>query len=323
MDVLLSFYPTVSALCEKLTVEELKNVSVLSEAWWEITSQMVVNRTMLTISRGHEEEAKRLKRNYQFLKIQWSEKEMKHKKIFIPRSCVHIEFYDILYDKDIEELLSLKHLKHLKINRADVCSKYTMEQLKLGLKSFKMGTGNTFLQNLLTANNETLEEVYIKFKTKNNFLKNQGFRNLRCLKFALTEENATDLEEFLMSHAHLELLKLNVHTHSVNFLSFLEMNSSRTRKLCIKSFLLKNDFFHLNFSNLHSLNLDFSQIISNDKLELFLKNHPNLKILKLYFEEKQSIQFDIFEKQSPKVSMLHLGNFRLHFKRSFTNFESV
>ncbi|KAL5278201.1 hypothetical protein ACFFRR_003075 [Megaselia abdita] len=346
MDTLLGFYPAVSIICEKLDFQELKHISVLSKAWLDITNDIFVNRSRINISKIPEQCLSHLKRNYK--KVRVSSFTLELKPLNIPSSAVDVYLKAPLSEVTFHELQSLKKLRHLKIDDA-VLSHPSTVLLNNSLESLDMVIWNdnsvSLLKNLLHGNKYSLQALKIhEFGIHDfNYLKTTILPNLKMFLYTLSndvQEKCQSLETFFENHTNLEEIVLkNIHMSDAFFKTFVK-NSKNTRKLCIRNSSAENieisefekmtnlemlEFINFHFdlnkfcrikiTNLQSLHIEqLNEYISNEELEIFLKNHTKLTSLSMicYFSEK--FKFSFFAKYLPRIHKLELSNIKLSLK---------
>lgn len=54
-DTLLTYQPAVVSLCRKLSLRELKSLSLVSKDWWEVTNEFLVDQAEIYVDRGDTE----------------------------------------------------------------------------------------------------------------------------------------------------------------------------------------------------------------------------------------------------------------------------
>lgn len=341
MDSLLSFYPAVSKVCEKLSWQELKNVSVVSKSWWAVTHDIIVNRVTLELSSVPKEHIAHLKRNYKKIFRRTDEAGA----LQIPSSATDVELEVSLHKNNFRELYDLKKMKHLGLVLREGAPHSTPQPLNQGLESLKIELWSEeilpWIKNLLEANKESLRKLHVTWLAVGDifYLENIIFPNLNSFSFSTSYPDilkAETFEKFFKHHSKLQ--EITLYQVPEHFTDLLLRNCTNTKKINIKfdcvtserasdlvkissleSLVLHNtirslDLMNMKSSNLQSLKTRFKGLFSEENFEIFLKSNQKLRSLNLLLFDshgRQNIQLSAITRHIPEIYELHLRNLNL------------
>lgn len=217
MDSLLSYYPTIVSLCDKLSFQELKSLSLVSKGWYEATNLFIVRRTVIKFHKCHPCEIE-FSRNYNDVIIYNSDLNDVDEKL--PENLVALEISFCRID-DFKPLHKLKKLKSLAIHFPQLFEPSSIMDLVLGLQSLEVSTSETDLsiyQELIRANG-SIRSLTLCFTTVdedlyegefNDFLRNIHLPKLEHVSlYSCSYLNLSDgLKDFCQNHSDLKVCSL-------------------------------------------------------------------------------------------------------------------
>lgn len=242
MDSLLPFYPVIVSLCEKLSFQELKSLSLTSKGWWEATDSFMIKRALLNMNKPCGIE---FFRKYKFVRI--SKVDLKDVIVRIPDSTEEINLETSGIDS-FKQFLKFKRLKNLTVDNFSLPQVTpTPTELTLGLQSLRANATEksvSLLQTLIGANS-SMESLSLEFSTYNYGLYKKDFKvfikNIhlpKLLTFSITGfyfDFKDELIEFFEKHKDLKDCSLNGLEVNTQVVKSLRRNCRNLERLSLET----------------------------------------------------------------------------------------
>lgn len=332
MDSLLSYYPTIVSLCEKLSFQELKSLSLASKGWYEASNSFIVNRTIIKFEEEKDGEIE-FDRKYKHVKVRTIDYNDVHDKLSDSLETLELVCSAI---ENFSKFKKFKKLKTLSLNHSYILEEdFGPTDLVLGLDALKVYTEeqdlNTF--QLLIRANGSIRSLSLEFTSYdedlfegefNDFLRNIHLPKLQELSITTTELNLrSGLKDFFPNHKDLKVCLFNDVNIKDETVTVLRTNCTKLEKVGLKrcvdlSGVTLNELKLM--SRLKHLDLAYTNFTVKD-LENF--NPRQLESFRIRFAGVASVGgLDSMQTQSILLSMSNLKVLNLSGLQSY-NGDSV